>query len=73
LGDGSGGTRCGFSGLPTAVTVDVGENVGVTGEIASTPLYPLVLGGASGVDELTEGERGTSKIDDANSSVDDLC
>jgi hypothetical protein len=51
----------------------VGENVGVTGEIASTPLYPLVLGGANGVDELTEGERGTSKIDDANSSVDDLC
>lgn len=73
-GDGFGGKsrRCGFSGLPTPVVVDVGENEVVTGEIASTPLYPLVLD-ASGEEESAAGERGTSRTDAANASVDGRC
>jgi hypothetical protein len=74
VGDGFCGKsrRCGFRGLPTPVVVDVGENDVVTGEIASTPLYRRVIG-ASGVEESTEGERGTSRMDAANASVDGRC
>ena len=74
LGDGFCGKsrRCGFRGLPTPVVVDVGEKDVVTGEMASTPLYPRD-NGASGVEESTAGERGTSRTDAANASVDGRC
>jgi hypothetical protein len=70
--DASGCARNGFSGLRTAavVVVDVGESVGVTGEMDITPLYPL---GASGVEEEIAGERGTSRTDAANSKPTGRC
>lgn len=70
--DASGCARSGFSGLRTAafVVVDVGESVGVTGEMDITPLYSL---GASGVEEEIAGERGTSRTDAANSKPAGRC